>query len=203
MRYARWKTLSVLALVLSAASCADTQLTSTWRDATVAPVRFKNMLAVAMVTRADRRHAVEDRMVADIRARGVDATPSYMLISNDDTRNAAAVRAAVEKGGFDGALTWRTIAITDETHYVPGNHSGFWFAYEAGWANAYDPGYLQTDRVIRVETRVYLVTPSSDRLIWQGKSRTVDASSLDELVDSVVDASAESMQDAHMFASRR
>jgi len=195
--------------VVALGGCSSTQVVSSWRDPEVSNVTFSRVLVVAMVRDEARRRAVEDRMVADIERYGAQAVPSYRLIAAEDTRNAEVVKAAVLKGGFDGAVTWRTIAVTHETHYVPGiadgpiGYGGFWGYYDAGWSSAYEPGYLQTDRVVRVETMVYRVGSGSDRLIWAGTSETLDPNSLTGLVDGVSDATIEEMRRQQMFAPRR
>jgi hypothetical protein len=201
MRSLRIEILSICALALGA--CANTQLISSWRDPDVSSVRFRKVLAVAMTTSDGRRHAIEDRMVMDIEAGGALAVASYSLVPIADTRNLAVVKAAVLGGGFDGAVTWQATSIRDVTRYVPGTYVGFWGYYDMGWAMAYDPGYLRTERIIRVATKVYLVTEGSDRLIWSGTSRTVDPASLDALVDGVADATVDSMRGSGMLAARR
>jgi hypothetical protein len=194
-------TLAICTLALSA--CVNTQVVSSWRNPDVSQVTFTKVLAVAMIRSEGRRRAIEDRMVADIEKAGAAATPSYQLITNADVRSATVLKAAVQTGGFDGAITWRTISVRNESHFVPGNgFPGFWGYWDFGWASVYDPGYLQTDRIVQVETLVYQVTPSSDRLIWAGTSETIDPGSLDNLVDSVSSASTRAMRDAGLFSRR-
>lgn len=199
----RWTRAAIFAIApLLLAACANTQIVSSWRDPTVSEVQFHRVLAVAMTIRPSRRRAVEDRMVVAIERSGARAVPSYSLIPAADTRNVEAVRSAVLAGGFDGAVTWSTTSVRDETTFVPGPSAGFYSYYDAGWASAYDPGYLRTDRIVRITTKVYQVTRGSDRLIWRGNSRTVDPDSIDDLVDGVADATAASMRSHGMLAAR-
>jgi hypothetical protein len=190
-------------LVMSALmmSCSTAQLLATWHAPGVTNVRFTKVLAVAMVKSETRRRAVEDRMIADLQRLGVTALPSYLVSPGADPRDVDAVRAAVLKGGFDGAVTWRTIAVSDVTHYVP-TGLGFWGYFGYGWTAEFDPGYLQTERRVRVETMVYAVTSKNDRLIWSGISESVDPNSLDGLVDGVADAAVGSMRAGGLFAQR-
>ncbi len=191
----------VLMSALLLSSCATAQLLTTWQAPGVTGVRFTRVLVVAMVKNESRRRAVEDRMVADIQRLGVFATPSYLVSPGADPRDVDVVRAAVLQGGFDGAVTWRTIAVSDVTHSVP-TGLGFWGYFGYGWTAEFDPGYLQTDRTVRVETMVYSVTSKNDRLIWSGISESVDPNSLDGLVDGVADATVASMRTGGMFAVR-
>ena len=194
----------------SACAVSNTQLISSWRDPAVSTVSFHKVLAVAMVRNEQRRRQIEDRMAADIQRYGAIAVQSYQLISAADTRNDEAIKAAMAQNGFDGAVTWHTVAVDDETHYVPGvvssvpiGYVGFYGYYHTGWATVYDPGYLQTNKHVRVETAVYALTTGSDKLVWMGTSDTVDPGSLDSLVDGVADSTIEAMRAERMFAPRR
>ncbi len=65
----------------------------------------------SLATARRRRHGVEDRLAADIARRGVAAVPSYQLITAADTRDDATLKAAMQEGGFDGAVVWRTVGV--------------------------------------------------------------------------------------------
>jgi hypothetical protein len=202
--------LCACASLVSGCAISNTQILSSWRDPGVSTVSFHKVLAVAMVRNEQRRRQIEDRMAMDIQRYGAIAVPSYQLISAADTRNDEAVKAAMAQNGFDGAVTWHTVGVNDETHYVPGvmtsvpiGYTGFYGYYHTGWATVYDPGYLETDKHVRVETGVYALTTGSDKLVWMGTSDTVDPASLDSLVDSVSDATIEAMRAEGMFEPRR
>ncbi len=197
----------ISAVVVATAACANTQIVSSWHDPSVSNVSFKSVIVIAMARSETRRRAIEDRLVSDIEGRGAAATASYRLISREDTQSPDVVKKAILKGMFDGAVTWRTIGVTLETQYIPSiggpGPRGFWGYYDVGWASEYSPGYLQTDRIVRVETMIYQVTPGSDRLIWAGTSDTVDPASLDSTIDGVADATINGMRAAGLFAPRQ
>jgi hypothetical protein len=183
-------------------------MVTSWSDPASSKVAFKKVLVVAIVRNLDRRHAVEDRMVADIAGRGVAAVPSYQLITAADTRDDATLKAAMQEGGFDGAVVWRTIGVTTETRFVAGGrptlqmNPGFWGYYDLGWRVETDRPTLTTDRVVSIETTVYRVTRDGDQLLWTGTSETLDPASLDKLVDGVVDATLASMRQDGLFGRR-
>jgi hypothetical protein len=192
--------------LLVTAACANTQIVSSWHDPSATNVSFKSVIVIAMAKSETRRRAIEDRLVSDIESRGAMATASYRLISREATQSVDVVKLAVQKGNFDGAVTWRTIGVTTEAQYIPSiggpGPRGFWGYYDVGWASEYSPGYLQTDRIIRVETMIYQVSPGNDRLIWAGTSDTVDPASLDSTIDGVADATINAMRAAGLFAPR-
>ena len=195
--------IQILALCLCAAAlcaCASTRIVTSWHDPEASKMGFKKVLVVGIVRDTDRRRGVEARMVQDIEKRGVKAVPSFKLITAADTRNEATLKAAMQDGGFDGAVVWRTVSVKSESHFVAGGrptllmNPGFWGYYNMGWTVEADPATITTDHVVSVETTVYRVTHDSDQLVWTGTSETMDPASLDKLVDGVVDASFSSMR---------
>lgn len=183
-------------------------MVTSWHDPESAKVTFKKVLVVAIVRNLDRRHGVEDRLAADIARRGVAAVPSYQLITAADTRDDATLKAAMQEGGFDGAVVWRTVGVRTESHFVAGGrptllmNPGFWGYYDLGWRVEADAPKVTTDRVVSIETTVYRVDRDGDQLIWTGTSETLDPASLDKLVDGVVDATLASMRQDGLFGAR-
>ena len=62
-------------------SCASTQLSHTWRDASYTAGPLKKILVVAVRKDQARRRVWEDGFAAALSAHGVDATPSYRRIA--------------------------------------------------------------------------------------------------------------------------
>ncbi len=70
-----------------------------------------------------------------------------------------------------------------------GSFYGYW---GNGWAATANPGYLQTDTVVSVETVLYSIP--EDKLLWGGVSQTTDPEKLDTFVKEIVDAAAKEMK---------
>ena len=56
----------------------------------------------------------------------------------------------------------------------------------------YQPGYLQSDTVVTVETNVYSVT--DDKLLWSGVSETFNPSDVAKAVNDVADAASRELR---------
>ena len=90
------------------------------------------------------------------------------------SENEAKVREQIAASGVDGVVVMRLVYDENEVTYnagtYPGPYYSFWGYY--GWAYpiAYQPGYLQTDRLVGIETNVYDV--ETEKLVWSGLSRT-------------------------------
>jgi len=119
-----------------------------------------------------------------------NAVPSYSLFPGDQTLDPAQVRERVNQLGFDGMVVFRIAAVDKQATWVPGTYMGPSYAFGA-WP-VYDPGYIRTDTVVRVETDVYSLP--DDRLIWASTSRTYDPKSTRSLVADVTKAVGKAMR---------
>jgi hypothetical protein len=182
------------ALVLVACA-SSTGLVAKWKDPTVTNIRFQKVLALAVTKDATLRRAIEDELVRQIPR----AIPSYSVLSDEELRDVAAAKAKVKAAGFDGAAVFRVVSAEQQTTYVPGtvwytgpSYGSFWGYYDMGWGAVYDPGYLQTDQIVTVETLVYSL--EQDKLVWAARSQTMNPGSVQTLVKDVVDAVAKEMK---------
>ena len=68
------------------------------------------------------------------------------------------------------------------TTYV-GGFGGYW---GSTWGATYDPGYMRETTTVTAETSIYDLKAS--KLIWAGRSETVDPKSVPDLVAGIADA---------------
>ena len=173
---------------LSLAGCATTQFQSTWRSPTARPIELtgKRVAAVFMSRNPSTRRVAEDALAAEITKRGGIGVPSYSLIGDTSPANADSTRGLLEASGVAGMLTMRIVGREAQETWVPGRWTTVpayttWPQYWGyGWAEVYEPGYLQTDTIVSVETLAYSFV--QDGLVWAGMSDTINPSRADELV---------------------
>src|ERR1039458_9295356 len=84
-------------------SCASTQLSHTWRDASYTAGPLKKILVVAVRKDQARRRVWEDGFAAALSAHGVDATPSYLRIA-ETLPDTGLINTIAKEGGFDGIM---------------------------------------------------------------------------------------------------
>jgi len=185
-----------LGLALALGACATpTKLTAVWKAPDAAPFQFKKVIVAAQTPDDTRRRTMETYLAGRI----ANATPSYQVLTPDESRSADRARAKIVAAGFDAALIVRFVGTEKQTTYVPGttywgpapygSMSGYW-GY--GWGAAYSPGYLQTDTVVTLESNVYSI--SNDALLWSSRSDTISPSSIDDLMQSVCEATVREMK---------
>jgi len=183
------------ASLVGAGACApnSTQMVATWRDPTVPTVYFNKTLAVFMSKEPGMRRMVEDKLAARIPG----GVPSYRVIPDNQLANLDSVRGHVLKEGYDGAVIMKLVGVTTEVNYVPGTswYTGprdFYGYWGNSWGYAYDPGYYTTDQLYSVETALYDI--KNDKMIWMGRSQTIDPKNANKLADYSVNFAIKNMQ---------
>jgi hypothetical protein len=136
---------------------------------------------------------MEDRMALRIREAGAEGVPSYTIISDEDARDADAVKGKIDRAGFDGVAMMRIVGVEKERTWVPGEVTTMpayyrtpWGYYRRWWPVYYDPGYVRTDEIVTVEVVLYSL--ARDTMIWAGESETTNPESAPKLVDGVAKA---------------
>ena len=168
-------------------SCGpSTTLKNSWRDPSfTGPLEFNKVLVVMVTKDGSTRRTVEDDIAQRISAkRQVEAVPSYTILMESDLRNTELAKQIVRDAGFDGAVMLRVVGVDKETTYVPGTYPSpyynFWGYYDYAWPAVYDPGYMQTDTIVNIETMVYSI--KDEKLVWTGTTESFNPSDVDDLV---------------------
>lgn len=192
-------TLLLVAALLAAAlgGCASTHITSAWSDPEISRLAFRKVLVVFQHADPALRERVERTMAAEI----ANAVPSHAIFSDEDVRDVERVKARVRADGFDATVIMRVVGVEREVSYVPSRlyatpayYRDMWGYWGYGWRSAYEPGYLRSDRVVRVATNVYGV--AADKLVWASESETFNPSSLREAIAEVVRVTARATGEA-------
>ena len=189
--------LAFAALLAALAGCASTQITSAWSDPEFARVPFRKVLVVFQHSDPALRQRVERTMAAEI----ANAVPSHAIFSDQDVRDVERVKARVREEGFDSTVIMRLVGVEREVSYVPGRlyaapayYRDPWGYWGYGWRSVYDPGYLRSDRVVRIATNVYSV--GADKLVWASESETFNPASLRDAVSEAVRVTAKATGEA-------
>ena len=126
------------------------------------------------------------------------AVASYTVVPDSDLKDAEKAKARVKEAGFDGAVVLRLLGVDQEVTYVPGSYSytpyyGSFYGYWGySWPAVYEPGYLRTDTVVKIETLIYSV--KDDALLWAATSESVSPSGVDQLISDLAKAVSSKMR---------
>ncbi len=179
--------LAVVALLAlaSAFGCAvQSEMTNVWRDPTMAAGSVHKVLVVAIRKDPVRRRTWEDAFVDELALRGVSATASYQRFAGGALPDTDQVVEAVRKDGFDAVLTSSRLPNEATSHYVPGqvreepvvapDYYGY-RRFHTYWVSVQDPGYTETDSIIRLQTDLWSTARDGGHLVWSGTLRTLES----------------------------
>lgn len=178
---------ALAALAVGGWLCActnSTQYVSSWKDPTAPAFHLTKTLAVFMTTDAGMRRMVEDRLAARLPG----GVPSYRLIHDTEISQLDSVRSHVATGGFNGAVIMRLVSEQTAVSASSRDFYGYW----GYWSSAYDPVYYTTDKFYTMETTLYSLP--EDKLVWMGRSQTVDPKNANKLADFSVNFAVNNMK---------
>jgi hypothetical protein len=198
------KAVAVLsAAVVAACASSSTTFNSTWKAPDAKPLNFKGKKVAALVFSKDDsvRFASETALAREITARGAVGVPAYTVIPKEITQDKAKAKEFLDKAEIAGVVSMRVVGKEKETNSVGGTYwgsatySSFWAGggyYGYAWGGVYDPGYLQTDTIVYVETLVYSL--QQDKLCWAGRSQTTNPSEVAPFIKDLVGKVADELQ---------
>jgi hypothetical protein len=192
--------LTITSLLLTACG-QTTKLTTTWGTPAGGKAQVHHVLAVFASKDPLVRHTIEDRIVRQI----PNSVPSYEYLESATTIDRDSLRRMMAEKGFDGVLVMRVADIDRQLTYVPGATTwpGDFYGYWGNaWTYPYDPTYFYGDGtygdyVIIIETALYSV--NSNSLLWAGRSRTSDPSSIRKVADQVSKHAVAAMREQRLL----
>jgi len=155
--------------------CAQTTLTSQWKDQDAVGARVRKVLVVGVSEIPSIRRVFEDEFVAQLRGAGLAAEPSYRYIPRDGQTDQPVLAKAAQEAGAQAAFVTSLVRVEQMIGFVPGPYWGPWPAY-AGWYPAWGAGMVVSPSVYQynvaiAETNLY--SQPAGKLLWTGTTRTV------------------------------
>jgi hypothetical protein len=193
------KSVFVAAFGLLISACATAYVESSWKDPAAGPgdFAFKKILVMVRVKDGTARRAGEDELVRFLmsgsrgQAGQLTAEASYRLLASDDLTDREKVRAMVEARGFDGFVMMSFVSSQQKVTVQPPSYGTVW-GYYGTRSVIYDPGYVRTDTILRVETTIYRV--SDGTLLWSGISQVLNPTDLPDLIRDVAKSVGEALR---------
>ena len=182
--------LGVVTLAALVASCASTEMTSTWTDPAAKGAQLSKVAVVCLTKDAGLRRIAEDTTASNLA--GAQAIPSYQILGDTDLKDLDTVKSKLRAAGINAVLTMRMTGVSEQVTDVGGPYGtfdGYW-GYAAG--AVYGPGYLQTETVVHMVSNLYSL--EQNKLLWSGVSKTFDPSSAQGFMNDVSKAVAKSLE---------
>ena len=193
----RMQIVTLLSIIISAwmaPGCSSTRLANVWRDPAFGNQPLKHMLVVASRTNPVNRRLWEDVLVNGLAQQGVEAASAYSIFG-DSIFSPAQVDASIKEKGFDGVLLVKRLTTQVSTYYIPGavkqetvqRYNKFTQTYEIVLHEVQQPGYTDTDKVVRNEVSVFTAGGENGRMVWSGTGETIDPSSREAVKNQVAE----------------
>jgi hypothetical protein len=155
-------------------ACSNsTQYVASWKDPGTPSFHLNRTLAVFMTTDAGMRRMVEDRLASRLPGE----VPSYRLIPDNEVQQIDSVHSHIAAGGFDGIVVMRLVGESTQVTGVSHDFYGYW----GYWSSAYDPVYYTTSKFYSMESTLY--STKNEKMVWMGRSETVDPKNANKLAD--------------------
>lgn len=190
------------------AACASSPFVSSWRAPDAQPLHLagSKVAAIVMTNLPASRRDAEDILAREITSVGAIGIPLYTVLPNLDPDNELALRQALEKAGFAGAVVMRPVGsetkiTTTPSMYGGPRYSGFWGGYYGyGSAAAWGPD-IESKTIVYVETLVYSL--KQNKLVWGGQSKTTNPSSVDRLIKDTAKKVARELEEQGLITKQR
>ncbi len=174
------RSVPALAFLVATAACAtETSTTSEWSSQVPASGPVKQVVVFGAGLDHSQRRVLEDQLSMSLSEHGVTAKPSYALFA-DSVPDRDAAHAALDSGGYDGALVAKLKKVRETPRYVP-TGDGFWGGYYgAGW----DSGYYTTDTNVNFEVTLW-DTRGKGKMLWSSTTTTLNPINSKDFADSL------------------
>ncbi|MBK5280447.1 MAG: hypothetical protein JJE09_16435 [Bacteroidia bacterium] len=189
------KTLQIIfigVIALLAASCSSSQITSSWKNESSTPGKYKKILVMALLNESDRtlREKMEQHLVDDLKERGMDAISSYKQYGPKafDNMNESEAVEKIRDSGVDAVITIVLLDRSKERNYVPGQvsytpyavyYNRWWGYYSTLNRRVYSRGYYVTNTEYFWESNLY--DAASKELIYSVQTKSFDPASTESL----------------------
>ena len=193
---------SLIAAALLLGGCAATQIVNQWSDPSYAAASFKRILVIGVSKQTSIRRTFEDEFVAQLRAAGADAVPSYELTPESGPVEESRLARAVRQAGADAVITTRLVRVERQAEYIPGTYGpygpygpypgfGYYRWYSSAWVGFYEPPRLHFYDIYTSETSLHDVR--NDRLVWSGIAKTTQLGDIRKEIKEYVDVDRKSV----------
>ncbi|MCU7834390.1 MAG: hypothetical protein KZQ83_03970 [gamma proteobacterium symbiont of Taylorina sp.] len=203
--------LFVISLIGISACSSQTRLYERWNDEQYSGPMLNKVLVIGIFKDDIQRRSFESNFVKAVNAGNKQAVAGYTLISTSENYDSKEdILAAVEKAGADSVLITSYEGLIEKQRKVParvdyiprmGMYGRYGYGYRGYYGSRYDavyrPAYTTTDTIVQLETRVFSV--AGEKLVWAGKSKSVNASSGEKIVKELVRLVVDDMRESRLI----
>lgn len=206
MRTAFSRIASITLLAFALAGCAATNpIVSEWRNPAYGSASFNRIMIGGLGGETSVRRNFEDEFVAQLRAVGVDALPSYRFMAEGETGDEAKFKQAAVKAGADAVLYTRSIQVEQKTQLGPNYFPSPWFGVYGpnvgvSWQGLYGAPSVYRYNEYTSETTLYDL--SKNEVVWTGTIKTTEPENVNTAIRSYAEAVIKALREKNLLPRR-
>lgn len=195
--------IAMLFIMLVLGGCSTTTpIVSEWRNPAYASGSFRRIMVGALGGDTSVRRNFEDEFVAQLRAAGIDALPSYRFTTESEKIDEASLKQAAQKASADALLFARLIQVEQKSQYGPGyfpytslgifgsNVGATW--YGLGGA----PTVYRYNEYVSEST---LYDLAKNEIVWTGTIKTTEPENVRSAIKSYVETVMKTLQEKNLI----
>lgn len=175
------------ALLAHSAAGADTKLTTTWKDPSVAKIDYSKVVVAFISSDADLRRRVEGGLARRI-PRSVAANT---IVPDGELKDREAVKARLLSNAVDAAIVVRLVDLKREMVISQGESwyvglPTFWDTWDTNWMTVHTANYAYEEKIVTADIILYSVATAKP--VWVGRLKSTNPKFLKNLLDDLVKA---------------
>ena len=197
--------LGILFMALALNGCSTaTPIVSEWRNPAQTSGSFQRLMIGGPSGDISVRRNFEDEFVTQLAAVGVNASPSYRYMPENDETNENNLKQAAQKARADGLLFMRSVKVEEKTNYptvgpeisfgIFGSNAG------AGWSGI--PGSSGPYRYNEYTSETALYDLAKNELVWTGTLKTKEPSNVQTAIKSYVQTITKALAAQNLFPKK-
>lgn len=193
-------------MILCLTGCSATNpLVSEWRNPGYSSASFKRIMVGGLGGATSVRRNFEDEFVAQLRATGIEALPSYREMPDNQQVDEASVKQAAQKAGADGAILVKSIQVEEKRQYGPSYYPVPWFGFfgshvGASWSGLYGAPSVYHYNEYTSETTLYDL--GKNEVVWSGTFTTTEPSDVKSAIRTYVETVMHTLQEKNLLRKR-
>lgn len=175
-----------LFLLASLTGCASVSLVDSWKDQQSQTKTYRDILVVGITKDRQTRQVFEEVMVAELRAKGVSATPSYTITGIEEQLSRALVEKAVQTTSVSAVITTRMIDLKNTSRTAVGYEMttrgveayADWYGMGTVSYATFDMKPVEVTTSSTYALQANLFDSATQKLVWIGTTSAVDPKGL-------------------------
>ena len=197
------RVLGMFFILFGLAGCSATSpIVSEWRNPAYASGSFRRIMVGALGGDTSVRRNFEDEFVAQLRAAGIDALPSYRFTTDSEKVDEASLKQAAQKARADALLFARLIQVEQKSQYGPGYfpYTSFGIFGSNVGATWYGLGGAPTIyRYNEYVSESTLYDLDKNEIVWTGTIKTMEPENVRTAIKSYVEAVMKTLQEKNLI----